>query len=620
MAYVALYRAYRPQKFSEVVGQEHVIKTLQNAIKLNKVAHAYLFCGPRGTGKTTLAKIMAKAMNCESGPTIEPCCECEICKGITKGIVSDVIEIDAASNNSAEDIRSLRETVKFLPSQGRYKIYIIDEVHMLSTAAFNALLKTLEEPPSHVIFILATTEPYKLPNTILSRCQRFDFSSISLDDILKRLKIVAEEENIKISNEALHQIALSAEGGMRDALSLFDQAISYSVNDEITLNDVLDISGNISYMSMIELLNDAKKADGPSAIKLVDDIIKNGKEVPRIINDLILFLRDMLLYKNNAILDEKLMYDNQEFQNLANTTKASIIYSWINILNDALNQMRFSTQKRAYLELAILKMSDAKENDNASLSERLLSLEHEFDKLMAVNKPSRINSGFQPEFSSNEDLIRLRNESRQEVRVEPVVNNIPQAEPVKPIEQIVPQVENIGIPEEVSEPKLEIIVPDDEINVDDIYDVLKDASKESKEILSKAFTEMKIRYSELYTIQMLTRGNIVAASKDSFIIELADSAFCNRIMNYENFVKIIEILNEYDLNIKDYICIPKEVWSKIKVDYMNKYKKGGEIKLDPVRTNVKRRKVPEVKIESEEDKIINSTKEFFDNDDLIVEE
>ena len=169
MAYVALYRAYRPQKFSEVVGQSHIVKTLQNAIKMNKVAHAYLFCGPRGTGKTTLAKIMAKAMNCEKGPTIEPCCECEICKGITQGIVSDVIEIDAASNNGADDIRAIRDTVKFLPSQGKYKVYIIDEVHMLSTAAFNALLKTLEEPPAHVIFILATTEPYKLPNTILSR-------------------------------------------------------------------------------------------------------------------------------------------------------------------------------------------------------------------------------------------------------------------------------------------------------------------------------------------------------------------------------------------------------------------------------------------------------------------
>ena len=368
---------------------------------------------------------------------------------------------------------------------------------------------------------------------------------------------------------------------------------------------------------MIDLLNYAKKADGPSAIKLVDDIIKNGKEVPRIINDLILFLRDMLLYKNNAILDEKLMYDNQEFQTLANMTKASIIYSWINILNDALNQMRFSTQKRAYLELAILKMSDAKENDNASLSERLMSLEHEFDKLMTVNKPARINSGFQPEFSSNEDLIRLRNESR----VEPVVNNVQKPEVIKPVEQPVPQqVESFDIPEEVEAPKLEVVIPDDEINVDDIYDVLKDASKDAKEVLTKAFTEMKIRYSELYTIQMLTRGNIVAASNNSFIIELADSAFCNRIMNYENFVKIIEILTEYNLDIKDYICIPKEVWSKIKVDYMSKYKKGGEIKLDPVRTYVKRRRIPEVKIESEEDKMINSAKEFFENDDLIVEE
>src|SRR5574344_812381 len=227
MAYVALYRAYRPQKFKDVVGQEHIIKTLQNAISMNKVAHAYLFCGPRGTGKTTLAKIMAKALNCEHGPSVEPCDECEICCGITKGSISDVIEIDAASNNGADDIRALRDGVKYLPAVGRYKVYIIDEVHMLSNAAFNALLKTLEEPPKHVIFILATTEPYKLPNTILSRCQRFDFQSISIADIIKRLKIVAAEENISITEDALYQIAASAEGGMRDALSLFDQSISY---------------------------------------------------------------------------------------------------------------------------------------------------------------------------------------------------------------------------------------------------------------------------------------------------------------------------------------------------------------------------------------------------------
>ena len=294
MAYVALYRAYRPQKFSDVVGQQHIIKTLQNAIKLNKVAHAYLFCGPRGTGKTTLAKIMAKALNCEHGPNIEPCDECEICKGIQKGSITDVVEIDAASNNGADDIRALRDSVKYLPSVGKYKIYIIDEVHMLSNAAFNALLKTLEEPPKHVVFILATTEPYKLPNTILSRCQRFDFQAISVDDILKRLHIVAEAENVKMTEEAFNQIAGSAEGGMRDALSLFDQTISYSVNEEITLDDVLAVSGNVSYTKIIELLNNCLDGENTQALKIIDSIIKEGKEVPRIINHIILLLRDVL--------------------------------------------------------------------------------------------------------------------------------------------------------------------------------------------------------------------------------------------------------------------------------------------------------------------------------------
>ena len=303
MAYVALYRAYRPQMFKDVVGQQHIIKTLQNAIKLNKVANAYLFCGPRGTGKTTLAKIMAKALNCVHGPNIEPCDECEVCKGIQKGTVADVIEIDAASNNGADDIRALRDSVKYLPSVGRFKVYIIDEVHMLSNAAFNALLKTLEEPPKHVIFILATTEPYKLPNTILSRCQRFDFQSISMEDILKRLRIVANEEQIKITEEAMYQIASSAEGGMRDALSLFDQCISYSVNPEISLDDVLAVSGNIFHIEICNLLGACLDGNGALALTLIDGILKQGKEVPRIVNDIIIFLRDMLLYKNNAILE-----------------------------------------------------------------------------------------------------------------------------------------------------------------------------------------------------------------------------------------------------------------------------------------------------------------------------
>ena len=370
MAYVALYRAYRPQKFKDVVGQEHIIKTLQHAIEMNKVAHAYLFCGPRGTGKTTLAKIMAKAMNCVHGPTPEPCCECEICKGIAKGTISDVIEIDAASNNGADDIRALRDTVKFLPAQGKYKVYIIDEVHMLSNAAFNALLKTLEEPPKHVIFILATTEPYKLPNTILSRCQRFDFQSISTDNMLKRLHIVANDENIKISDDALNQIATSAEGGMRDALSLFDQCISYSVNEEISLDDVLAVSGNIFYLRIIELLNACISDNQTEAIILLDKTLKEGKEVPRIANDLILFLRDVLLYKNNAIIEDKIMFKNEAFISLSSKLSKSVIYKWLEILNDSISQMKYSTQKRAFLELAIIKMNDNDLNNNVPLVAR----------------------------------------------------------------------------------------------------------------------------------------------------------------------------------------------------------------------------------------------------------
>ena len=227
VSYQALYRTYRPQNFSEVAGQEHITKTLMNALKNDKISHAYLFSGPRGTGKTSIAKIFAKAVNCEKAPTSDACCSCEICKGIAEGKISDVIEIDAASNNGVDEIRDLRERVKYVPSVCKYKVYIIDEVHMLSTSAFNALLKTLEEPPKHAIFILATTEIHKIPATILSRCQRFDFRAISTPDLIKRVSEVATKENIDITDEAIEVIALNAEGGLRDALSLLDQAISF---------------------------------------------------------------------------------------------------------------------------------------------------------------------------------------------------------------------------------------------------------------------------------------------------------------------------------------------------------------------------------------------------------
>ncbi len=624
MAYVALYRAYRPQKFSEVVGQEHIIKTLQNAIKLNKVAHAYLFCGPRGTGKTTLAKIMAKAMNCEHGPTIEPCCECDVCTGIAKGIISDVVEIDAASNNGVEDVRAIRDTVKFLPSVGKYKVYIIDEVHMLSQAAFNALLKTLEEPPAHVIFILATTEPYKLPKTILSRCQRFDFSSISLEDTLKRLKIVAQDENIKISEEALHQIAISAEGGMRDALSIFDQCISYSVNEEISLDDVLAISGNISYIKMIELLNNCANNESANCITLLDNIIKEGKEVPRIVNDLILFLRDVLMFKNNAVLDDKLMYKNADFIKLADNINKGMIYNWLDILNQALNDMRFSTQKRAYLELAILKMSDIKLNDLSSLSERVDSLENSVQILVKQERNQRQNNQnnsfgfnqFQAQIPSKEELLNIKNEQQN--------LNIEKAEFVRPTQtQPVVEPKSVEVEPVILNNTLDPnVIPDDEINIHDIEAILNNSSREKRTQVENILKDIENKYSYVY-IQILTRGKIIAASEDSILIELADAKFCNRLMEYETFVKVIEIFSEYNINIKDYVCIPRHIWATVKDDFRSKYSASNpKPLLNLIRIGVKRRVIPQVteRTVSPEEKLVNDAKELIGDDLKILEE
>ena len=564
MAYVALYRAYRPQKFCDVVGQQHIIKTLQNAIQLNKVAHAYLFCGPRGTGKTTLAKIMAKALNCVHGPAIEPCDECEICQGIQKGTVADVVEIDAASNNGADDIRALRDSVKYMPAVGKYKVYIIDEVHMLSNAAFNALLKTLEEPPKHVIFILATTEPYKLPSTILSRCQRFDFQSLAIEDILKRLKIVAEAEGIHMSEEAFNQIASSAEGGMRDALSLFDQTISFSIHDEISLEDVLAVSGNVSYKQLVLILNACLEGNGTEALRLVDSVLKEGKEVPRVINDLIIFLRDVLLFKSNAVLDDRMEFHSEDFISFSRKIAKTIIYDWLDHLNETNNNMRFSNQKRAYLELAILKMSDAKLNEEANLLDRIEQLEHTIH-MLTMSKPEPVPpQAIEVNIPSSEQLDQMKTEPT--------------------VEQPAPKVE--------VEPAL--VSAEDEIQIEEIEEILNTASKPRKVRLQSIWKRIGMDYSGMFIAQILVAGEIVAVNEDKMVVVLNDLGFCNRLMRYENYQKIMEIFDTVNANITDYICIPKALWNKIRVDYKSKYSTENPIvHLEKIRVGVLRRKEPE---------------------------
>lgn len=384
MSYQALYRVWRPKQLSDVVGQEHITKTIKNALIQEKLSHAYLFTGPRGTGKTSAAKIIAKAVNCKKAPIAEPCNECEACIGITDGSIVDVIEIDAASNNGVDEIRDIRDKVKFAPSSGiKFKVYIIDEVHMLSTGAFNALLKTLEEPPQHVIFILATTEPHKIPLTIISRCQRFDFKRITSSAMINRMEFILSHYETKVSTEALAMIARVSEGGMRDALSLLDQGISYC-DEEVSLDDILTITGAVSQSLLIQVAQALLTTDVSKALQVVDKLIAAGKDPNRFIEDLIFLYRDMLLYKTAPGLNEALervAIDN-DFIALSNDTSMVWIYETIETLNQILQDMKWSSHPKIFIEVAIVKICNNKtEKQEASTSKDFDHLVKKIDML-----------------------------------------------------------------------------------------------------------------------------------------------------------------------------------------------------------------------------------------------
>ena len=388
MGYKALYRSYRPTTFKEVIGQKHVIQTLKNAIIENRTSHAYVFSGLRGIGKTTIARILAKAVNCLNPIDGEPCNECVNCKSINEGITTDVVELDAASNNGVDEIRGLLEKVNFLPSFLSKKVYIIDEVHMLSTAAFNALLKTLEEPPAYVMFILATTEPHKIPMTILSRCQRFDFKQFTIAELTQELEYICEKENIQVSSEALNGIAEAAEGGMRDALSILDQA-SVFAEGEITVDDVNSVTGNVSNQKIIELLHALNNNDATTAISNVNELINMGKEVSRLITNVIQFCRDVLLYKsvNEAPVD-KYIYTTIEFKELVEETDSKRLFYYIDVLVDVQNKIRFTNSQKIYLEVGIMKIVNSASED-IDLLGRIQEIEY------------RLNNGEGTEFIGN---------------------------------------------------------------------------------------------------------------------------------------------------------------------------------------------------------------------------
>ena len=390
MSYQALYRVWRPQSFIDVVGQGHVTQTLQNALLQDKISHAYLFSGPRGTGKTSAAKILAKTVNCERAPIEEPCNECSACRGIADGSIPDVIEIDAASNNGVEEIRDIRDKVKFAPTSVRYKVYIIDEVHMLSIGAFNALLKTLEEPPRHVIFILATTEPHKIPLTILSRCQRFDFKRITAQSIVKRMELIAKETGVDYEENALQVIARAADGGMRDALSLLDQAISFG-EEKVTLDDALAVTGAVSQMFLVKLALAINNHDVVSGLQSLEELLFQGKDPTRFIEDFIMFYRDMLLYKTAPNLEESLesALIDDEFKSLASDIQQEEIYQLISELNKTQQEMRWTNHPKVFLEVAIVKLcqletspiSNSQSVDINQLTNKINQLENEVREL-----------------------------------------------------------------------------------------------------------------------------------------------------------------------------------------------------------------------------------------------
>ncbi len=360
MAYIALYRKFRPQSFKDMVGQEHITKTLKNQIKNERVAHAYLFSGGRGSGKTTTAKILARAVNCLHPIDGEPCNECEICRQALEGTLVDISEIDAASNNGVDNIRDIREEVEFIPTNGKYRVYIIDEVHMLSTGAFNALLKTLEEPPKHVIFILATTEPQKLPVTILSRCQRFDFKRISIEDIIKRLKIICSESNIEIEDGALKIIAKMSDGAMRDAISILERCIADG-SEKITESQIRELVGIPEIDYLLKITNSILANNPIEILEISENLINSGKDLDVFIWELIKFIRDLLMLH---ISKELVVYKDEEKEKMQELVKSATKERLLNLITELStlqNSMKWASDKEVIFETGIIKIT-LKEN------------------------------------------------------------------------------------------------------------------------------------------------------------------------------------------------------------------------------------------------------------------
>lgn len=534
MAYQALYRVWRSQRFDDVVGQKAITQTLKNAIVQKKTSHAYLFTGPRGTGKTSAAKIFAKTINCKHSQDGEPCNVCETCVAITEGRLNDVIEIDAASNNGVEEIRDIRDKAKYAPTQAEYKVYIIDEVHMLSTGAFNALLKTLEEPPQNVIFILATTEPHKIPLTIISRTQRFDFKRISTQDIVDHMAHIMQEMALDYEEQALYVIGRAAEGGMRDALSILDQTISFS-DEKVTLEDAMQVTGSLTYEMMDHYIQCCVAGDVERALEGLESILGEGKEARRFLEDLLLYCRDLLMYQQAPkLLAEKAGTLTEAFKELATQTPAEKIYQLIQILSDTQNEIRFTNNANIYLEVATVKLAKTVQPNKH-------------------NTPETANQGGSAE--GNPELADLQNQIGQLKKelAELKKHGVTAKEADAPRQQARPQA-----------PKSSFRVPTERV-----YQVLNEATRTHLMNVKNVWEDL-LQTLSVTQRAMLKASEPVAASPKGIVVAFDYEIVCARATDDEEmqlaFNNNLSRLMDYT---PEMVCITRESWPKLRQSFIN---------------------------------------------------
>ena len=540
MAYQTLYRKYRPKTFGLVYGQDVIVKTLKNVIKNDKLSHAYLFTGPRGTGKTSSAKLFAKAINCLNNKDGDACNECENCKSFNNNSNPDIIEIDAASNNGVDEIREIKNKVSLVPSMSKYKVYIIDEVHMLSIGAFNALLKTLEEPPEYIIFILATTEPQKIPATIISRCQRFDFKSISHDKMKQCLENIISKENISIDDGAIEEIINNSKGGMRDAIGLLDQASAFC-NNNITANDIEELSGNISIKQIRIFLSNIMQKEYNVIFDSISNYSSNGKDFALICEKIINYIREGILYKKKINTDKILDEDKNIFDKLSDTD----LYNLIDYLSDTLVKVKNSYQKELTFEVQMIQM---------------------IDKIF--NKESNVSR----ETSTNEIKVENTNVPREtsinEIKVENT--NVPRETSINEI-----KVENTNVPRETLkiENKTDSVI--EELKSVRINNILRNATKQNITFIKDLWSNInEYLINEKYKMVagMLVNATPVAASKKGVIITLPLESSISRIeKEYDNSKELLKEI--YDQNYK-IVYISEQYWKKVRPEFVEKAKNG----------------------------------------------